>query len=89
MSLSCQTREKIDDLVARAVKNFQKNYCDEDDCTIANEKGFAKKLVFDPASINRIDCNLCARYGVKMPKDALDAFKHLKGHSPAIPASRG
>ncbi len=78
-------QRRIDGLVARAVEDFKKNHCDEDDCKVANEKVFVKKLIFDPASIQKIDCNLCARYGVKMPKDALDVFKHLKGHEIVVP----
>jgi hypothetical protein len=81
-----QTQKKIDGLVALAVENYRKTHCDEDECEIANEKDFVKKLVFDPISINRIDCNLCARYGVKMPRDALEVFKHLKGQRVSIPA---
>jgi hypothetical protein len=81
-----RAQEKIDGLVAQAVENFRKNHCDEGDCEIANEKVFVKKLVFDPATINRIDCNLCAKYGVKMPKDALDVFRHLKGNAISMPA---
>ncbi len=81
-----QTQKKIDGLVARAIENFQKNHCDEEECTIANEKAFVKKIIFDPASIQKIDCSLCARFGVKIPKDALDVFKHLKGREVAVSA---
>ncbi len=81
-----RTQKKIDGLVARAIENFQKNHCDEEECTVANEKAFVKKLIFNPASIQNIDCSLCARFGVKIPKDALDVFKHLKGYEVTVSA---
>ncbi len=84
--LQYRTQEKIDGLVAQAVENFRKTHCEEIDCEIAQEKTFVKKLVFNPATISSIDCNLCAKYGVKMPKDALDVFKHLKGNPLSFPA---
>jgi len=79
-----RTQKTIDHLVAQAVENFRKDHCDESGCEIANEKTFVKKLVFNPATISGIDCNLCAKYGVKMPKDALDVFKHLKGNAISV-----
>ena len=81
-----RTQKTIDSLVAQAVEKFQKNHCDEGDCEVANEKTFVKKLVFNPATISAIDCNRCAKYGVKMPKDALDVFKHLKGNAISVSA---
>ena len=86
MHLQYRSQEKVDDLVAQAVENFRKNHCDEEDCVIVQEKTFVKKLVFNPATISSIDCNLCAKYGVKIPKDALDVFKHLKGNPLSVPA---
>jgi len=86
MQLQYRTQERIDGLVAQAVENFRKNHCDEGDCEIVQEKTFVKKLVFNPATISSIDCNLCAKYGVKIPKDALDVFKHLKGNPLSVPA---
>lgn len=51
----------IDDLVAQAVERFRKNHCDKDHCERAKEKDLVKKMVFDPLSVSRINCTLCAR----------------------------
>jgi hypothetical protein len=72
-----RNQEIIDDLVTQAVERFRKNHCDEDACERAKEKDLLKKMVFDTSSVSRINCGLCARYGVKMPKDALDIFRHI------------
>jgi hypothetical protein len=72
-----ETQEIIDDLVAEAVERFRKNHCDEDTCDRAKEKDLVKKMVFDTSSVSRINCTLCARYGLKMPKEARAVFKHL------------
>jgi hypothetical protein len=67
----------IDDLVTQAVERFRKNHCDENGCDLAKEKDLVKKMVFDTSSVSRINCALCARYGLKMPKEARAVFKHL------------
>jgi|WetSurMetagenome_2_1015567.scaffolds.fasta_scaffold105022_4 hypothetical protein len=70
-------QQAIDDLVTQAVERFRKNHCDEPGCDRAKEEDLVRKMVFDTSSVARINCALCARYGLKMPKEARAVFKHL------------
>jgi hypothetical protein len=72
-----ENQQIIDDLVTQAVERFRKNHCDEDNCDLVKEKDLVKKMVFDTSSVSRINCHLCARYGLKMPKEARAVFTHL------------
>jgi hypothetical protein len=72
-----ENQQIIDDLVTQAVERFRKNHCDENGCDLAKEKDLVKTLVFDPSSLGRINCSLCARYGLNMPKEVRAVFKHL------------
>jgi hypothetical protein len=70
-------QQAINDLITEAVERFLKNQCSNENCERAKETDLIKKMVFDPASVRRINCTVCEKYGIPIPREARGVLKHL------------